>query len=181
MRLLVLLTGQDASTDGHIASEGALLVNVATCTKITTAPARRNAQMCCDGCCLWQQVWLCEQSWPHQALSCPAAPKVMAYAAPAEPSSAPRPRPKQTDGTIHSLQCYRCLCCWFCCRASPSSSMLDVIKVAVPSCCCSELLHAPSMASLGVLKPRPTFLYQRRPALPGILTLAAVFLILHRA
>lgn len=27
-----LLTSQDASTDGHIASEGALLVNVGTCT-----------------------------------------------------------------------------------------------------------------------------------------------------
>jgi hypothetical protein len=34
------------------------------------------------------------------------------------------------------------------------------------------------MASLGVLKPRPTFLYQRVPALPGIFAafLAPVFL-----
>jgi hypothetical protein len=38
-RLLLLLTGQDASTDGHIASEGALLVNVVACTQ--QQPARR--------------------------------------------------------------------------------------------------------------------------------------------
>jgi hypothetical protein len=74
------------------------------------------------------------------------------------------------------------LVCW---GTSTVSSMLDVITVAAPRITVATPrgceLHAPSMASLGVLKPRPTFLYQRRPPLPGILTLAAVFLILHRA
>lgn len=36
--MLLLLTGEDASTDGHIASEGALLVDVVACTQ---QPARR--------------------------------------------------------------------------------------------------------------------------------------------
>lgn len=51
-----------------------------------------------------------------------------------------------------------------------------LLAVRCPAMAPAALPHAPSMASLGVLKPRPTFLYQRRPPLPGILF--AVFLAL---
>ena len=47
------------------------------------------------------------------------------------------------------------------------------------NCWTIELQDKPSMASLGVLKPRPTFFQNLLPPLPGLFPLAAFFELQH--